>query len=80
MDEGNLGVRTGFIWAGFSIFLIIGAWFLIPDTTNLSTEEIDKLYASATKPRHFQKALERGDVKTEIQRSGSADMTNSPAV
>lgn len=68
VDEGNLGIKTGFIWAGFSVLLIIGAWFLIPDTTNLTAEEIDKLYTNKTKPRDFQKALDRGEVETEIRR------------
>ena len=68
VDAGNLGIRTGFIWAGFSILLIIGAWYIIPDTTNLTMEEIDKLYANRTKPRHFQKALDRGEIETEARR------------
>ncbi|KAH7139947.1 general substrate transporter [Dactylonectria estremocensis] len=56
VDSGNLGIRTGFVWAGTSVFLILGAWFLVPDTTNLTAEEIDHLYIDKVNPRHFQKA------------------------
>lgn len=68
VDSGNLGLRTAFVWAGFSVLLIIGAWFLLPDTTNLTMEEIDKLYATKTKPRHFQKALDQGKIETETRK------------
>lgn len=77
MDEGNLGIKTAFIWAGFSVFLVIGAWFLVPDTTNLSTEEIDRLYTSGIKPRNFQQALNRGEAENVVEQSGVADKTDS---
>lgn len=55
VDSGNLGARTGFIYAGTSVFLLAGAWFLVPDTTGMTTEEIDKAYESELTPRRFQK-------------------------
>ncbi|KAH6884221.1 general substrate transporter [Thelonectria olida] len=57
VDSGNLGIRTGFVWAGCSVLLIAGAWILVPDTTNLTAEEIDELYTDKVKPREFQRAL-----------------------
>lgn len=76
VDSGNLGIRTGFVWAGLSVLLIVGAWFLIPDTTNLTAEEIDKLYENKVKPRHFQHAIIRGEIKTEVRR-GSIESDNA---
>ncbi|KAK1512475.1 maltose permease MAL61 [Colletotrichum costaricense] len=55
VDSGNLGARTGFIYAGTSVFLLAGAWFLVPDTTGMTTEEIDKAYESELTPRRFRK-------------------------
>ncbi|KAH8652259.1 major facilitator superfamily domain-containing protein [Xylariales sp. PMI_506] len=40
-DAGNLGARTGFIFAGTSLVLAIRSFFLIPELTGFSTEEID---------------------------------------
>ncbi|KAH6974144.1 general substrate transporter [Ilyonectria sp. MPI-CAGE-AT-0026] len=59
VDSGNLGIRTGFVWAGCSVFLVIGAWFLVPDTSNLTAEEIDHMYLDGVKPRDFQKAWQQ---------------------
>lgn len=45
VDVGNIGARTGFIFAGTSVLLLAGTWYLVPDTTNMTTEEIDEAYA-----------------------------------
>ncbi|KAK1624095.1 hypothetical protein BDP81DRAFT_502491 [Colletotrichum phormii] len=55
VDSRNLGARTGFIYAGTSVFLLAGAWFLVPDTTGMTTEEIDRAYELELAPRRFQK-------------------------
>lgn len=57
VDSGDLGVRKGFVWAGCSVLLMVGAWVLVPDATNLTAEEIDELYQDGLKPREFQQAL-----------------------
>lgn len=54
VDSGNLGARTGFIYAGTTFFLIIIAWWLIPDTTGMTTEEVDHAYESGAVPRKFR--------------------------
>ncbi|KAF7554882.1 hypothetical protein G7Z17_g2604 [Cylindrodendrum hubeiense] len=59
VDSGNLGIRTAFVWAGCSVFLLFGAWYLVPDTTNLTAEEIDHMYLDSVKPRDFQKAWQQ---------------------
>ena len=53
-DSGNLGARTGFVFMGGSILLLIGSWFLVPDLHGLNTNEVDWLYAQKTSVRHFQ--------------------------
>ncbi|KAF9876646.1 maltose permease MAL61 [Colletotrichum karsti] len=55
VDSGNLGARTGFVYAGTSVFLLAAAWVLVPDTTGMTTEEIDHAYESGLAPRQFQK-------------------------
>jgi hypothetical protein len=32
VDSGNLGARTGFVFMGTSICLVIGSWILVPNT------------------------------------------------
>ncbi len=45
VDAGNLGARTGFVFAGTSVLLLLGAWYFVPDTTGMTAEEIDQAYA-----------------------------------
>ncbi|RDW80047.1 hypothetical protein BP6252_04685 [Coleophoma cylindrospora] len=67
VDAGNLGARTGFIFMGLAVFLLVGAWYLVPDTSSLTTEEIDLLYEDKVSPRHFQR-----HVKSSSPASGYA--------
>ena len=55
VDSGNLGARTGLVFAGASVLLIWGAWSIVPDTTGLSTEDIDELYEARVPARQFAK-------------------------
>lgn len=55
VDSGNLGAKTGFIYAGTTVLLLLGAWKLVPDTTGLSTAEIDAAYEAKVKPRSFHR-------------------------
>jgi hypothetical protein len=63
VDSGNLGARTGFVYAGTTIILLFGAWILIPNTTGMTTEEIDCAYEAETTPRRFRPT----DSKAELQ-------------
>ncbi|KAJ5177127.1 uncharacterized protein N7482_003004 [Penicillium canariense] len=53
VDSGNLGARTGFLFAGSSVLLIWGVYALVPDTTGLSTEELDNFYETKVPVRQF---------------------------
>ncbi|KAF3041898.1 hypothetical protein E8E12_005761 [Didymella heteroderae] len=53
-DSGNLGARTGFVFMGTSVLLLIGSWFLVPDLQGFTTEEVDWLYTQKISVRHFQ--------------------------
>lgn len=53
VDSGNLGARTGFVFAGMTLLLVVIAYILIPDTTGLTAEEIDHAYASKVPTRAF---------------------------
>lgn len=54
VDTGNLGLRSCFVFAGLSVFLIVAAWFYIPDTTDMTASEIDHAYTTGVSPRKFQ--------------------------
>lgn len=54
VDTGDLGARTGFIYAGTTLLLGICAFRLVPDTTGLTTTEVDAAYAAGVSPRRFQ--------------------------
>ncbi|KAH6683095.1 putative MFS sugar transporter [Halenospora varia] len=56
--SGNLGAKTGFIFMGLSMVLFVMAYLWVPETQNLTTEEIDYLYESKTSPRRFKSSVE----------------------
>ena len=55
VDSGNLGARTGFVFAGIWVLLIWGAWSIVPDITGLSTEDVDSMYEAKVPARQFAK-------------------------
>ncbi|KAL2784703.1 general substrate transporter [Aspergillus keveii] len=56
VDSGNLGARTGLVFAGVSVLLTWGAWVLVPDLEGLSTEDVDVLYQDKTPVRRFKES------------------------
>ena len=62
--SGNLGAKTGFVYMGTSIVLLVLAYFYIPAIRGLSTEEIDHLYEKKVDPRRF------GSVKVGMEELG----------
>ncbi|OJJ60889.1 hypothetical protein ASPSYDRAFT_29409 [Aspergillus sydowii CBS 593.65] len=60
VDSGDLGARTAFPFAGITVLLIVGAYLLVPDTTGLTTEEIDRLYEDKVSVRRFGTYVPRG--------------------
>lgn len=62
VDSGNLGARTGFVFAAFSLLLIIGTWYIVPETSGLTVEEIDQAYNEKVPTRQFQKRIGTGEV------------------
>lgn len=61
VDSGRLGSRVGFVHAGITVLLIVGAWILVPDTTNMTSQEIDGAYKAGVNPRSFQGHISRND-------------------
>ncbi|KAG2024221.1 hypothetical protein GB937_003868 [Aspergillus fischeri] len=54
VDSGNLGAKTGFVYAGLTVVVTVISWFLVPETAGLSVEDIDRAYEMGTAPRHFK--------------------------
>lgn len=53
VDSGNLGAKTGFIFAGLSVLLLIISWYMVPETSGLTIEDIDLAYTDKVSPRRF---------------------------
>ena len=51
VDSGNLGAKTGFVFAGASVLLLLASYPLIPDLRGFSTVEIDWLYQNKIRCR-----------------------------
>ncbi|OJJ94631.1 hypothetical protein ASPACDRAFT_1877506 [Aspergillus aculeatus ATCC 16872] len=51
--SGDLGARTAFPFAGLSVLIFICAYYCVPNTTGLTTEEIDRLYADKVPIKKF---------------------------
>jgi SP family general alpha glucoside:H+ symporter-like MFS transporter len=52
-DAGNLGAKTGFVFAALSAALLVGSWFMVPETAGKSVEEINAAYQQGVSPRKF---------------------------
>ncbi|KAJ5108302.1 hypothetical protein N7456_004977 [Penicillium angulare] len=55
VDSGDLGARTGFVFAGTSVLLLWGALTIVPNTTGLSPGDIDDMYEARVPIREFSK-------------------------
>ncbi|KAF2222564.1 hypothetical protein BDZ85DRAFT_313551 [Elsinoe ampelina] len=53
VDSGNLGARTGFVFAGASLVLFAASWFVVPDLKDFATDEVDWLYERKIEVRRF---------------------------
>ncbi|KAJ9136628.1 General substrate transporter [Pleurostoma richardsiae] len=56
-DEGNMGAKVGFVFAGLGVFLCIAVFFMIPETKGLSYNDLDRLFAERVNPRYFQREI-----------------------
>ncbi|KAH7389117.1 general substrate transporter [Cadophora sp. MPI-SDFR-AT-0126] len=70
VDSGNLGARTGFIFAGTSLLLIVGAFFLVPETMSMTIEEIDIAYERRIPARRIKKGVVTVDVDGDLNGAG----------
>jgi hypothetical protein len=53
VDAADLGAKTGFIFAGLSVLLFVMSWFMLPETSGLTVEDIDIAYTEKVSPRKF---------------------------
>lgn len=53
VDAGNLGAKTGFVFAGTTVLLFVITWFMVPETLGLTIEDIDLAYEDKLSPRKF---------------------------
>ncbi|WWC63091.1 uncharacterized protein I303_105690 [Kwoniella dejecticola CBS 10117] len=67
----NWGLKTCFFFAGISAPLVIGLWFVIPETTGRSAAELDEMFEAKIKPWRFRKYV------TEAQRVGTSKATGA---
>jgi Sugar (and other) transporter len=67
VDSGNLGARTGFVFMGTTVLLLAAGYFLVPDTTGLTAEQIDHAYDQRMSPRKFQGILASGAYVPEVK-------------
>ncbi|KAF4550726.1 Sugar (and other) transporter-like protein 12 [Elsinoe fawcettii] len=54
VDSGNLGAKTGFVFAGASLVLFAASWFVVPNLKDFATDEVDWLYEKRISVRSFE--------------------------
>ncbi|KAG5778318.1 hypothetical protein H9Q73_008018 [Fusarium xylarioides] len=54
-DEGNLGGKTGLIFAALSVIAWVIFWFDLPEMKNRSYLELDEMFENKVKTRQFRK-------------------------
>jgi len=50
VDSGDLGARTGFVFVGTTMLLLVAGYFMVPDTTGLTADQ-------RVPPRQFRKIV-----------------------
>ncbi|CEO60091.1 hypothetical protein PMG11_04734 [Penicillium brasilianum] len=55
-DEGNLGGKVGFIFAGLSALVLVVIFFEIPEMKGMGVEELDARFEQRVSTRTFQRA------------------------
>lgn len=68
----NWGLKTCFFFAGLSAPLVVGLWFVIPETTGRSAAELDEMFEAKVKPWRFRKYV------TDAQRFGTVAKESAP--
>ncbi|KAJ5439694.1 general substrate transporter [Penicillium daleae] len=53
-NAGNLKAKIGFVFGGFMIFFIVGAYFFVPEMCLRSYEELDELFMNRVSTRQFK--------------------------
>jgi hypothetical protein len=65
VDSGNLGARTGFVFMGTTVLLLVAGYLMVPDTTGLTAEQIDRAYDQKVSPGKFRGILGSGGFVAE---------------
>ena len=74
-NAANWGLKTAFFYAGLSTPFVVASFFIIPDTSRRTANELDEMFRKKIRPWRFrsyvtdaQKALD-----DERQRTGETD-------
>ena len=53
-EPGNLGAKVGFVYGSFSFISVVFVWFLVPELSNRSLEELDELFQAGVPAWRFK--------------------------
>ncbi len=65
VDSGDLGARTGFVFIGTTVLLLVAGYFMVPDITGLTAKHIDHAYDQRVSPRQFRKIIGSEEFSSE---------------
>lgn len=66
VDAGNLGARTGFVWAAASAMYFVVSYFVVPETMAVTVAEMDWLFENKVSSRDFQTRREEATAAQQI--------------
>ena len=64
----NWGLKTAFFFAGISAPVVIGSFFIIPDTSRRTPAELDEMFRAKVKPWRFRKYVTNAQKALEAER------------
>ncbi|KAH8081882.1 putative hexose transporter [Filobasidium floriforme] len=73
-NQANWGLKTCYFFFGLSAPMVIGGWFIIPETARLSPAELDELYESGSPVWRFSKTITRAQGTTTDEAHPSVDV------
>ncbi|KAJ9606139.1 hypothetical protein H2200_009100 [Cladophialophora chaetospira] len=66
-DQGNLGGKMGFIYFATSIIAVVVLFFEMPETKDMSYEQLDQLFERKVPARKFQSVVEASRIANAAQ-------------
>jgi hypothetical protein len=72
VDSGNLGARTGFVYAGLASVYFLAAFYFVPESSVLTIAQLDWMFENQVPAREFQSRKAEALTATALYQTSDA--------